>query len=100
MHLFNATLKPNRVVDICGRLLEQGAKDYINHPRGAQVEDGELVVSGIFDWYKTDFGGTDAGVPAHLRTYARPELVEMLADYDNFDHYYDWRLNAREIGEK
>ena len=77
------------------RLLEQGTKDYINHPRGAQVEDGELVVSSIFDWYKTDFGGTDAGVLAHLRKYARPELVEILADYDSFDHNYDWRLNAR-----
>ncbi|MDE0270707.1 MAG: DUF547 domain-containing protein, partial [Gammaproteobacteria bacterium] len=44
------------------RLLEQGATEYINHPRGAQVRDGKLLVSSIYDWFKADFGGTDEGV--------------------------------------
>ena len=65
------------------RLLEQAALDYINHPRGAQVQGDELVVSSIFEWYKVDFGNTDAGVIAHLKQYARPELAQIL-----------WNLNA------
>ena len=76
------------------RLLEQGAREYINHPRGAQVTDGELLVSSIYDWFKADFGGDDAGVFAHLARYARPELAAQLSGYDSFDDYYDWSLNA------
>ena len=76
------------------RLLEQGAKSYINHPRGAQVTDGEVLVSSIYNWFKADFGGTDDGVFAHLTRYARSELATALADYDSFDHDYDWSLNA------
>ena len=76
------------------RLLEQGASDYINHPRGAQVTGDTLVVSSIYDWFKEDFGGTDAGVFAHLKQYARPELLDMLENHDSFDDEYDWNLNG------
>ena len=76
------------------RLLEQGAREYINHPRGAQVEDDDLVVSSIYDWFKEDFGGTDAGVFTHLKQYARPELLEILDNHDSFDDDYDWTLNS------
>ena len=43
------------------RLLEQGARDYVNHPRGAAWQDGELRASSICDWYHEDFGGTEVG---------------------------------------
>ena len=76
------------------RLLEQGATEYINHPRGTQVRDGELLVSSIYDWFKADFGGTDEGVLAHLARYARPELAAQLSGYDSFDDDYDWSLNG------
>ena len=76
------------------RLLEQAAVDYINHPRGAQLQGDELVVSSIFEWYKVDFGNTDAGVIAHLKQYARPELAQILDNHNSFDDYYDWNLNA------
>ena len=76
------------------RLLDQGAKDYINHPRGAQVEDDELVISSIYDWFKEDFGDSDAGVFAHLKQYASPELAEVLGSFCEFDDDYDWNLNA------
>ena len=76
------------------KLLEQGAKEYVNHPRGVQVKDGKLIVSSIFEWYKVDFGNTDAGVLAHLKRYARPELAEILVRYDSFGDDYDWNLNA------
>lgn len=75
------------------RLLEASAREYINHPRGAQEVDGELRVSSIYDWFKVDFGGNDAGVFAHLRKYARPELADTLDKHDSFDHDYDWKLN-------
>jgi len=76
------------------RLLENGAREYINHPRGMSVDDGDLVVSSIYDWFKVDFGDTDEGVFAHLRQYATPENAQMLQGHDDFDDDYDWALNA------
>ena len=77
-------------------LLDVGAKAYVNHPRGAKVEGGKLVVSSIYVWFAEDFGGNDAGILAHLRQYASPTKQMQLAPFkslgDNSDRY-DWALN-------
>ena len=75
-------------------LLETAARDFVNHPRGAQIEDGRLVVSSIYDWFEEDFGGNDRGVIAHLKTYADAELRAALSKVDRIgDDRYDWQLN-------
>ena len=75
-------------------LLEKGASDYVNHPRGVFFREGELVVSSIYDWYQADFGGSEAGVIDHLMEHARPGLRERLQDFREIDDYrYDWSLN-------
>ncbi|MDE2753318.1 MAG: DUF547 domain-containing protein [Gemmatimonadota bacterium] len=78
------------------RLLEQGARDYVNHWRGAELLDEAFgVVSSIYYWYHEDFGHSDAGVLEHLREYAEGNLAEQLKDFDgSLDHEYDWTLNA------
>lgn len=73
--------------------LEQGAKDYINHPRGVSIEDGSLTISSIFDWYEEDFGGNSEGVLEHIAKYAEPALQDQLQGIDGYDDYYDWNLN-------
>ena len=76
-------------------MLDQAARAYVNHPRGASVENGRLVVSSIYDWYKSDFGGTDAGVIAHLRQYAGGPLAAALGSVSAIsDDRYDWSLNG------
>ncbi len=76
-------------------LLEQGAHDYVNHPRGAHFKDGRLVVSSIYDWYQVDFGDSDEGVIQHLRKYAEGELAKQLEGYDGrVSDDYDWNVNA------
>lgn len=75
-------------------LLELGAREYINDERGALFESGKLVVSSIYSWFKFDFGGNDAGVIAHLKKYAGPELKEKLRSVNRIaDTHYDWALN-------
>ena len=75
-------------------LLEQGARGFVNHPRGARVVDGRLRVSSIYVWFQDDFGGGEAGVLAHLRRYAAPPLAEPLAPIRAIDATgYDWELN-------
>jgi len=76
------------------RLLTDGARAYVNHPRGARVVDGRLSVSSIYVWFKEDFGGDDAGVIAHLKEYADPALAARLAAVSRIaDDAYDWALN-------
>lgn len=73
--------------------LEAGARDYVNHTRGARVETGRLIVSSIYDWFADDFGGS-AGVIAHLKRYADPPLAQTLDGIETiYDDEYDWSLN-------
>ncbi|MEM9009601.1 MAG: DUF547 domain-containing protein [Pseudomonadota bacterium] len=75
--------------------LDAAARDYVNHPRGAQVSGGSLRVSSIYDWFQADFGGTDSGVISHLRQYAAPDLAAQLAGINRIaGDDYDWNINA------
>ncbi len=76
-------------------MLSKAARDYINNPRGVRLEDGSLIVSSIYVWFQEDFGDSDAGVIAHLKRYASPELQAELARTERIDsHGYDWTLNG------
>ena len=77
-------------------MLQAGAQDYVNHPRGATVRDrdGRLLTSSIYTWFREDFGGSDTGVIRHLRGHAQPALAERLSGVTRIaDHAYDWSLN-------
>ncbi|MCZ6729312.1 MAG: DUF547 domain-containing protein, partial [SAR324 cluster bacterium] len=76
-------------------LLESAARQFINDPRGAHVRDGRLTVSKIYNWFAADFGGSEAGVIAHIFPYAAPALRAALQEARGIDRYeYDWRLNG------
>jgi hypothetical protein len=79
------------------RLLDQGAREYVNHPRGATLKGGTLHVSSIYTWFKEDFGGTTGVILNHLRKYAKSPLSEILESYrGELTDGYDWRLNGTE----
>ena len=76
-------------------LLDDAARAYVNHPRGVTVKDGKVVVSSIYVWFQEDFGGSDAGLLAHLRRYADDGLKTRLAGATTIaDNTYDWSLNG------
>jgi hypothetical protein len=76
-------------------MLDTAARSYINHPRGAAIVDGKLVLSRIYEWYRSDFGATDALVIRHLAGYASGELAAKLRGFDRItDYRYDWNLNV------
>ena len=76
-------------------MLTAGARAFVNHPRGARLSGGQLQVSSIYTWFQADFGGSDAGVIAHLRAFAGPDLARSLEGITRVaDHSYDWRLNS------
>ena len=75
-------------------MLDAGAVAFVNNPRGVRVRNGRLRVSSIYDWFEEDFGGNDAGVIAHIKQYARPELLAQLGGIRSVSgDSYDWMLN-------
>ena len=79
-------------------LLERGAREFINHPRGVAVQKGRLQVSSIYVWFQEDFGGDAEGLMEHWQQYANPRLADALEKYSGgLAHDYDWRLNGVEI---
>lgn len=80
--------------------LDAAAAAFVNHPRGATVlADGRLRVSSIYTWFREDFGGSEAGVIAHLRRHAAPALAARLNDRTVIaEDAYDWALNDAPAG--
>lgn len=78
--------------------LTRAAFDFVNSPRGVAInEDGELIVSSIYHWFKDDFGRSDSAIIKHLSRYAKPSLAEQLRTIEDIeDHQYDWALNLEQ----
>lgn len=75
-------------------MLNEGARAYVNHPRGASIERNRLTVSSIYNWFQIDFGDSEEGVIAHLLEYAEPDLARELRGFNGRVRYeYDWAIN-------
>ncbi len=75
--------------------LDAAARRFINNARGVRIEEGALIVSSIFAWFRVDYGGSEAAVLEHLRAYADADLKAALAGRTKIDGYeYDWGLNG------
>ena len=74
-------------------MLEEGARGYINTPRGVRVEGAGIRASKIYSWFSEDFG-SEAQLRAHWRRYARPDLAAAIEGARRIAGYdYDWSLN-------
>jgi len=75
-------------------LLEKGAKEYANHPRGLRIEGNRLTLSKIYKWFWIDFGGSEDKVIQHLSQHVKAPLTQILSDLRGRIRYeYDWDLN-------
>jgi hypothetical protein len=78
-------------------LLEKGAREYVNHPRGVAFKNGKLAVSSIYEWFKEDFGSSREALMQHWLKYADKPLAAALKGHSGgFSHAYDWSLNGPE----
>jgi hypothetical protein len=76
-------------------MLAANARAYVNNKLHVRLGADGLVVSSIYVWYQSDFGGSDQGVIDHLMRYAAPALRAGLARVHRLaGQQYDWRLNA------
>ena len=75
-------------------MLTEAAIDYVNSPRGVSIKGNNITVSGIYKWYKKDFGTSQKNILAHLQKYAKPKLAGKLKNASEIsDYQYDWVLN-------
>ena len=78
-----------------GKLLNIGARQYINSPRGVSINKNKVTVSKIYSWFAYDFGNSEKGVLSHLMKYADPKLAAQLKKLGRIhDAEYDWGLNG------
>ena len=76
------------------KMLDAGARAYINSPRGVRVKNGRVTASKIYSWFNEDFGGNERGVLKHMLKYAKPALAAKLkAAGSIYSYQYDWSLN-------
>lgn len=74
--------------------LNEGAKAYINHPRGISVSGKRVTASKIYSWFKKDFGSSEKNILRHVRKYASEDLKKKLNGITDISSYeYDWNLN-------
>ena len=76
------------------RILEEAAREYVNHPRGVRFEGPDLWLSRIFTWYGIDFGPDQRGILETLARHAEPGPAARLRAHQGRIRYaYDWSLN-------
>jgi hypothetical protein len=75
------------------RLLDDAAVEFVNHPRGVRVEARGLVLSGLYDRYRGDFGTSVDTMVKHVRLYAAPPISNQVAGLARARFEFDWSLN-------
>ncbi len=73
-------------------MLAQGARDYVNHPRGIEIAAGVITASKIYSWYAEDFGGKTQ-LKAHWKGFSAPDLSARIDAAAIGGYAYDWSLN-------
>jgi len=83
-------------------VLDSLATDFINHPRGIQVDASKQKIqySSIFHWYKVDFDDSLGSLIKHWMKYAKEPLAKELEELIKKDvtsekHAYNWDLNKQ-----
>ena len=81
--------------------LDSQARTFVlDEARGSRVDVKNAVVhaSRIFDWYKDDFGGSDAAIAQYIAQYypVSPAKQLLLGGHFKLEFLdYDWTLNSR-----
>lgn len=75
-------------------MMSRAASLYVNGAYGVRRQGADIWISSIYRWFREDFGGTEAGVLAHLARYAAGDLATALARGPRIvNDFYDWSLN-------
>lgn len=70
------------------RQLEKAAEEFLTDPKYNRYKRGTLHLSKIFEWYKSDFGGTDEALLEYVSSFIEPGEKTKIRFLE-----YDWGLN-------
>jgi len=77
-----------------GALMDEAARAFVNGQHGVRRRGGDIFVSSIYKWFRSDFGTDDRAVLDHIARFAEPELAQALREARRIaGDYYDWALN-------
>lgn len=77
------------------KAMDRAASAFINSPHGVSIaSDGSVTLSKIFNWFRADFGRTEADVLKHVARYANPQVRAALQAPRSVEYEYDWALNS------
>lgn len=75
--------------------LYAAAREYINHARGVLLENGQLTVSSLFDWYREDFAPDDKTLVKLFAHYKDDRAALYLLGFNgDIEYNYNWGLNS------
>ncbi|WP_133407154.1 DUF547 domain-containing protein [Parashewanella tropica] len=80
--------------------LNQAAVRFINQTKGVDIQNDQLTLSSIYNWFSEDFGKDRHALISHINTFAKPSLKAELAKDKplNIKFQYDWKLNSPTAG--
>ena len=79
--------------DLVDELMDEAEEDFLGHSRAVSVDGGELVLSSLFDWYATDFAGSQEELLSYLQDYVDDDTFEGIESHTSVTYAYDWNLN-------
>jgi len=76
-------------------LLDRAAATFLNHPRAVSLKGQTLMLSSIFDWYRGDFGDSEAEIVKYIGQYSSAAELNNGAEGFSIKYHYDWSLNDK-----
>jgi hypothetical protein len=71
-------------------------REFINHPRGVNLQNKRLQTSRIFAWYGQDFGSTKKMIKFFAHYAEDIKALYLLGFSGEIAYHFDSRLNAPE----
>ena len=79
--------------DWVDRMLDGAALDFINHPKGLKIQNGGLILSGVFESHPNEFGAGLYRNLLHIKNYAMPGLLDEIDIKIPVRYEFNWSLN-------
>jgi hypothetical protein len=79
--------------DWVDRMLDGAALDFINHPKGLKIQNGGVILSGVFENHPNEFGAGLYRNLLHIKNYAMPGLLDEIDIKIPVRYEFNWSLN-------
>ena len=79
--------------DWVDRMLDGAALDFINHKKGLDINDKELILSRLFVRYQNQFGSNSSSQLSHIKYHLVSGAINKINVKLRVVYQFDWSLN-------